>query len=423
MAFLKIKPEPSPRLIRLDDSLTELYRPASGKYFPAVFVKERAQADWTLRYPPAQRPWPYLLNYSAFQKRKNEQPWQKEIWERVRAFYSPERLRLFRKFPNHHYNMEKFVWAVGEDYAAQLISLNPALAYMLAQVNLFCGIKSHFTRTQRQLILKPWRELLVYMGFPNKASVAKVLSRINIQSLRRQMLFDLRAALNENDDLLKPLLALSGKISYGTLKIVLDPRFRSLLSLKALNESNQIQAEKKYENTKFILNDILGMKEFFRLSQGIASGLPVFQSMQSIRDCHDDLTLEINKIKSAEDHRELYPKYHHTVYKTEGLQIEQIISPYALQKEGKEQNNCIFKYHFQLLSPLNEYYVFKISKPERLTALIRIDSYSNPGIKEVRSYKNGRANSQSLALLRSYFGISTKQARFHSAYENDNGLF
>jgi len=276
--------------------------------------------------------------------------------------------------------------------AAEIMRESPAIGYMLANLPVFRKDVRERWRTARRLLRKPRREILGYLGWPNTEAVAKILSKLTPGSCLKDKLLILRAVINRNSELIKPLTHIR-RISSAILEIICHRRCLTQAGWRLVNEMDPDDLCPNWE-AFYEFNDTLRMEQLL--------GLPAspINSIDHLKKRHIRAIKVLNKcdISKSGEKSDFPPPPVLIPPGSEELEIYPIDDPVKLCKEGMEQGNCASAYCEEVVRRHGNIYFYSIWKPERATLRIEKAPGNNSSycIGEIKATYNRPASGKTV---------------------------
>jgi len=392
------------RLINSVNSFASVYRPASKYFSPQVYNRTKSQG---LLYIAPENHWPYIANINppieanklnSIYEINYVSSYHSEI-NKLKNYIDPKILREIQSFPNGHFAIERFIWAVRKSYALKLLRLNPILGFLISNNAIFRPTLNPI-EVSRSLIPQQWKKILAYLGFPESTSFARNMSRFSKSASSAKLLLNLRNVAKNDDSISAQLQSISGEISVGVLSLLTVTPFFSY--------SKDLLLEIANDNTEFsdpitctYLRDIYRMKNLCIRHRIKIPEIPVFCSKEEVIDVHN---IFLGSMKGLKYKRSvIFPvnPYLNPI-QSELVDIRQIKSSQELLTEGKEMQHCIYTYRNKLLEgKIRKLYVYKMTKPERLTILIKY-AKNKLSLEEVRGIRNQKPTKLGLEMIESW---------------------
>jgi hypothetical protein len=335
-----------------------------GWHQPEAFWKV-AQQDWTPFSPafPVVRPSESTTRSSDTSSRRK----MSAAFDAFRSDLPAEIARTLEPFPGHQWNLLVLIHRKPE--ALELVQSNPALAWCLANCDEFRSIY-----LQSAADWAKWHvgnkqiEILEWLGFPGTDSTVKLLRKLAhccIDPASMRML----AETLRNDEHGTRMLRHQSRINAGALRLCCYRRLTDVISPSLVNEAANDPLEEEDSPRADLLLDTLRLWDTLNLS----GSRPVFGSLRRIRKVHDELLLQYQRRLSTQ--REETRRRRARLFPNPPFPGNDDIIPLCgkseLEKESKEQTNCVGSYYRQILKT-QDLFVYKVLRPQRATlALLR----------------------------------------------------
>ena len=243
----------------------------------------------------------------------------------------------------------------------ELASQNPALAYCLANANLFRNLVIADTATLAASISKnKQRDIAGWLGFPDTEAAARILSRIIPEAVQPATMRRFATALREETAC--RALAHLPRINAGVIGLVIDAELLARVSPKLLNEV-AVSVEDKYRaHTAGLVSDTLAMASQLRRVAAARN----FHSVKRLREIHREFSVEFCQLKPDEFSGSRFPR----PPLPGTLNIIPLRAPTDLVQEGQEQTNCVATYIPSVVA--GEIYIYRVLQPERATLSISL---------------------------------------------------
>lgn len=223
---------------------------------------------------------------------------------------------------------------------SELLRSNPLAGFCLALNDQFLQPATIAPlATARELVDKPQREILGWLGFrPATEAVAKIGRKcvpcsLNVERCRR-----FRPALA--DLAMREMLAHVPRINAGVMALVSAAELRSYLTPSLLSEIAGRNDEDNTESTAETLLDVHEMRAVVRLGEQP----PRFTSRQQIMDAHTTLIQELNRPGTLRVNPQAFPPPPFPAHRAGDIQIVPLTSPSALQLFERELRILISAY-------------------------------------------------------------------------------
>ncbi len=283
--------------------------------------------------------------------------------------------RHIERFYSHQWNMLDLLSK--EEAAHDLAASNPVLFWCLANSDQFRRMPGLASPAEyaRPYVLKKQREILRWLDFPASESAVKVMRKIlpeAITTLDAQML---RRALME--PVAARFLTQLRPLNSGVLGLVCNPKLLPAITSQLLAEVTAADAERVRQPTA----DLLIAALYLMAVSQIRLPVPLFYSMDSVREFHNLVMAESRRKSEAVKRRAPYKAKQKRAVKPQGLpsppipgtsDIIPLTTKEALHAEGKEQNNCVGSCARKVRA--GGTYLYKILQPERATLAITVGS-------------------------------------------------
>ena len=301
-----------------------------------------------------------------------------------------EIVRVVGPFGSHQWALMALMHA--EPWARDLAMSNPVLAYAFANSDKFRGSPPEAAAVQaRWYCHKKQRDLLAWLGFPGTDAVAKLIRKIPPESASPSILRRLCNALKADKRVLEYLSRLK-VVNAAVLELVTIRPYLDLITPKLLVEMAE-------ETGEVSLLDIFqgGMAIFQQISP--RPDIKPFASIKQVRGFQEVAAAkyrehlhqkelagqEARRLAELELRRELMVARAYR-RRREELRHQNALMPYPqppfpgtkdivpltsaaeLRAEGKEQENCVATYEWQVR--LGSTYIYRVMGPERATLSI-----------------------------------------------------
>ncbi|MEH6534360.1 MAG: PcfJ domain-containing protein [Photobacterium frigidiphilum] len=240
--------------------------------------------------------------------------------------------------------------------ARQLLELRPALLYLI------CNEYPLDREKSLELCQYGQREILRILGFSHSKAALRFLDRIDIT-------FDTRSSHTLVTRLLHPIAERYRLFSH--YPIITHQSLQLDMVLPGLTGSNlaiNLSESKLKSRVKLptLLNDTLMMG----VNLGLAQPMRYLRKLRTVEDVS---TLHDSWIR-AQNRKHYVPcpthKKPYQIVFTGTEYIQPLTSYFELRDEGEEQRHCVGAYHARVLN--DEYQVFKVTAPERVTMGVRM---------------------------------------------------
>ncbi len=295
--------------------------------------------------------------------------------------------------------------------ALDLLSINPALAFCLANCDQF---RHRFYSTPAaqasRLIGRRQREILGWLGFPPTEAVVGIFRKITPEAVSPSEVRMLGHALKAEAQVQK-LLSHQPVVNTGVLGLVTNLKLLSGVTPNLLTEVGVDDREAAFPHTAALLLDILWMLlELHRMP-----GLPPFDSIASVRQHHETLSVEHQRAleelrrqrAEARRRRPVAGKRPGDGYPPPPLPGTEDIVPLTsvarLREEGTIQRNCVGTYARRVQS--GSIYVYKVLRPERATLSIQKNAWGGWSIAELEIAGNRRVQGFTRAAVQRWLGM------------------
>jgi hypothetical protein len=258
--------------------------------------------------------------------------------------------------------------------AAGLMKISPAIGFMLSNFPVFRPKLTKKWDAVRRIMKKPSRKILTWLGWPGSEAVAKTLSKIQYPACDKGSLLILRAILEGNPELIKPMSHLKS-INAASLWFICSRKHRPHASWRFINELGLMDGGMDiFENRAYDIQrmfiDTLSMEKALLVSSG-----PI-QSLAHLRKRHQHAIDEVNRheISELEKSRDFPASPVPVPLPADDFEIYPLDSPLKLFIEAKEQHNCVFScYRESIEKAAGNIYIYSMKKPERATVKIAFD--------------------------------------------------
>ncbi len=328
--------------------------------------------------PDARGQWPLALELIEKPRFKGHDAYL--AWLRTLDLDDRRAIAVFKE--RHWHILQLLVRCPG---ARDLVAHSPALAFALASSWVFRGRRRvcRPLRSARTLLLKPQRDILKWLGFPDNQSSARILRRVPAGEVSIAGLLYLRDGLRDHD--VHKRLSHTPVVSRVVIRIATDPTWSKLVSPALLNEVAS-------------MNDggwevVMHLREALTLARRLRPrGLDRDGWIRSVSDLHtfhqEMRTLHQRLLDGGGIDPEDYPDPPVPGTPT----IVPLSDPLMLLEEGELQHNCAASYAREVLSSTvlaadrrPGLYLYRVLQPERATLSIikrngawRIDQLKGP---------------------------------------------
>jgi hypothetical protein len=270
----------------------------------------------------------------------------------------PDIRQLLAPYQSRQWHLLSFL-ARGGTGAAELVAMNPALAFALASNWVFHKPDvQQPLRAARALVKKRQRDALAWLGFPGTEAARKVLAKIIPESVSISCLLYLRDAMADNT-MFKAMSHLP-RLNTGVLRMVTDPQLFPFTTPALLEEIALYRKENLRSESAYLLSD---SKRMYEQLYPNATCFPVIRRRKALQGFHDML---VDEMAHADiDTRVVFPPP-----PIEGTDtIIPITNAEDLVTEGRMQHHCIASYINQVAWH-KKLYVYRVLKPERATLAV-----------------------------------------------------
>jgi hypothetical protein len=283
-------------------------------------------------------------------------------FDAFRSDLPAEIARTLEPFSGRQWNLLVLIHRKPE--ALELAQSNPALAWCMANCDEFRSIY-----LQSAADWAKWHvgnkqiEILEWLGFPATDSTVKVLRKLTPSCIDPASMRMLANTLG-NDERAAKMLGHLSRINAGALRLCCYRRLTDLISPSLVNEAANDPHEEEDSPRADLLLDTLRLWDTLDLS----GSRSVFGSLQRIQTVHDELLTEYQRQLSTQ--REETRRRRRRQFPLPPIPGNDDIVPLCgkseLEKESKEQNNCVGSYYKQILST-RDLFVYKVLRPQRAT--------------------------------------------------------
>lgn len=283
--------------------------------------------------------------------------------------------------------------------AVELLASNPLAGFCLANNHRFHPpINTFPTTTARNLMGKPQREILAWLGFrPATEAVAKIGRKVVPESLTLERSLQLRRILVEDNT--REMLAHLRCINGGVIDLVSSPQLRSATTPRLLHAVAECADEVERAETATLLRDTLKMRSMLRRKDPLRP----FASRHRVLEAHDELVSELNSRGIRAFSRRSFPPPPFPAWDKPGEKIIPIRSAEALQALGREQHNCVSSYRDKILK--GSVFVYRVEVQGQVCALSLVpDGKGGHRIGEFQSSCNQPPSELARFVVRRWLG-------------------
>ena len=257
--------------------------------------------------------------------------------------------------------------------ASDLVDSNPALAWMVASSWCFkrAPVRQPL-RSARRLLARPQADITGWLDLPATRSTVSILRKVPPAACRMAILLPLAQLLRGQQAL--GMLRHVRRVNGTVVAVLREEGLRSLVSPRLLADLVQSGGEASAAAGVGLLRDTRAMLDHLHLERR-----GPFQSLSSLRRCHDECVNRMAQADVGEDIALPPPPLEGTPT------IQPLRSHAALLAEGRLQRNCVGAYAPMVTAGLC--YVYRIEAPQRATLAIE----PGPGgwqVRELAGYAN-----------------------------------
>jgi len=338
---------------------------------------------------------------------------RRQAFAALRATVPPHIVGMVERFQSHQWNLIELL--AGKPEALDLLAVNPALAYCLANCDQFrrwtgASPAAHagFVTDRRQ------RDILSWLGFPASEALARIFRKILPEAITPSGARMLRHALRSEPRILK-LLAHRPVINAGVLALVTNLKLLPAVSPLLLGEVGAEKEEAAHPQTADLILDVMSML----WDLGRPSAVPRFESIGAVRRYHDRLVGEHRQIMEELDRRrrEAAAARPRKDRKKPAKRLEDfpppplpgtedivpLTSAAALREEGGEQQNCVGSYARRVRS--GRIYVYKVLRPERATLAIARGARGSWKLADLKAARNHSVTAATKAAIEHWLAL------------------
>lgn len=309
-------------------------------------------------------------------------------------------------FPSRQWHLLSMAARCG-DGALDLIQSNRALAFMMASNWVYhTPAVTQPLRSVRALLRpgKRHRDMLVWLGFPDRRAARKVLAKVIPKSINVAQLFYLRQACH--DPRMLKVMGHLPRLNAGCLRIVTDPDLIDIGSYSLLEEISADRREDAGPRSAGVLRDVLRMLEALG---GRVASVRHIRRVSDLKEWHDHLAARVpvapsNAGRSEDVMRLPFPR--EPIPGTD--MIVPIRDPESLRAEATEQQHCAWAMASDVAMK-QDIYFYRVMSPERATLALVLRS-GRWRLKELRGYKNESVHSGTRALVERWLSEHQGQA-------------
>lgn len=269
--------------------------------------------------------------------------------------------RAISGYKENQWSLLTFAARTDMDKAIELIKICPALAFAVANNNLFTGKKGNRCRKMRNLLKKGVRDIAGELGFPASKSTIRQLNKIEKGNINTKVLMQLRYVINMDNKYLKKRMLHSNNITKSYIYLL---RYYSEMTSPLFINEYESYDEKEQKRINFELRETEQMRDLMN------ENLITYKSALHLADEHIRLIYETKKIeKRIRAGLEKFPE--------PPLERNRYIVPVRTYSELQDQassfNNCALGYAKKIVSGRSYIYTWEC-KGERAMVLIEKNS-------------------------------------------------
>ncbi|MBI4026236.1 MAG: PcfJ domain-containing protein [Verrucomicrobia bacterium] len=306
---------------------------------------------------------------------------------------------LIAPFPERHWHLLSFLARCGPA-ALDLAVANPALAYALASNWVFHrpGVQRPL-RAARTLLQKKQREILGWLGFAESEAARNILRKVIPKACCVATLLYLRQSLRDSS--VTKALSHLPRLNAGAIRIATDPAIHPLVAPKLLDEIAHSRAEDGQTPAAYALRDSHSMFQ----SLFPAKTFPLVQRLADLRDLHDSLVHDLNRVGLKELGLLFPPPPFNS---SSSGDISPITSSRELLEEGRLQHNCVAAYAKEVVT--GHLYIYRFRSPEERCTLSIMRRRSRWILGELKATANKPASEETWRTARAWLKEASGEA-------------
>jgi hypothetical protein len=293
------------------------------------------------------------------------------------------------RFQSHQFNMIDLLSK--EQAALDLAASNPALFYCTGNNDQFRKLLAPSpAEAARKQICRRQKQILAWLEFPSSESMVRILRKVLPEAVTPHDLRVLRQAIQSDPEVARRIPHLPA-INSSVLGLVGNLKLFAAASPRLLTRVAEAEEERTSSRTADLLVDSLYMLR----NAGIRWKAPRFDSIQAVREFHDRVAVEWQRILTAPPpERRPQPAKKRAAPQRKFPQppipgtedILPLASEQALRAEGKIQANCVASYASKVRN--GALYIYRVLRPERATLSITLGPDGCWHRGELELYKN-----------------------------------
>ena len=328
--------------------------------------------------------------YEAFHKREAR---KRSLIEEFTQSIPAEVRSLVSNFSTRHWHL--LCMLARCDGSLEILRDNPALGFAMASCWAFADVRSGRAMGWiRRRISKRWRDIAADLGFPNRESVVRILSKLPPEDCCVRRILSLRDMIA--DPALMKVLAHAKVLDGLTIATLRHPTLRAASSprLCAQIASGQPLPVERGRVARLFFDYVRMRREFGEDAQTPQR----FHSVESLIKAHDALAARRCARWLLSDMQYEFPEP--PLPSTEGIvPIRNVSELYA---EAQEQQNCVASYAKYVAD--GEYYVYRMLAPERATISLRREGRGWT-LGEVAAFRNASVSKSAYASVAAWLRI------------------
>ncbi len=316
----------------------------------------------------------------------------------LEAEMSPDTVRRACRFPSHQWAL--CVLLHYQPLVGDLVDTNPALAYGLANNQVFRGTREETTVTHALLhALQKQRDLLGWLGFPGTTAVVKLFRKLAPEDVDPYVLLRLRSALSSDGDILG-MLAHHPRITGDMFDLVTHTRLRPLVTQQLLAE---VASTEDREAAGRVADTLIAALSLMRRMQR-REALRPFESIAAVDRFLQGVERDYLQFQAMqEQRRQLWEDAIRASTRSGGSPLpppplpgtETIVpltSNLEMMEEGRHMNHCVGMMSFMVRA--GDLYAYRILRPQRATLAITPAPGGHWRVFQLRGFNNAKVGRQ-----------------------------